>query len=61
MCVCKPDTFKAFQFKSTAELTSDGAVFEMLVKTIEEEKIPVPPPKHAVTIKVEEVRALGES
>ncbi|MCP4005062.1 MAG: pyridoxamine 5'-phosphate oxidase family protein [bacterium] len=61
VCVCKPETFKAFQFKGTAELTSDGAVFDMLVQTIKEKKLPVPPPKHAVTIKVEEVRALGES
>ncbi len=59
--VCKPETFKGFQFKGTAELTSEGAVFDMLVKMIKDKKLPVPPPKYAVTIRVDEVRALGES
>ena len=58
--VCKPDRFQGFQFKGTAELSSEGAVFDMLVRTIKEKKIPVPPPKHAVTIRVDEVRGLGE-
>jgi len=59
--VCKPEKFKGFQFKGTAELASDGPVFDMLVQTIKEKKIPVPPPKYAVTIRVDEVRAVGES
>ncbi len=59
--VCKPEKFQGFQFKGTAELSSEGAVFDMLVQTIKEKKIPVPPPKHAVTIRVDEVRAVGES
>ncbi len=59
--VCKPEKFKGFQFKGTAELSSEGAVFDMLVQTIKDKKLPVPPPKHAVTIRVDEVRALGEA
>ncbi len=58
--VCKPEKFQGFQFKGTAELSSEGSVFEMLVQTIKDKKLPVPPPKHAVTIRVEEVRALGK-
>ncbi|MBW2281411.1 MAG: pyridoxamine 5'-phosphate oxidase family protein [Deltaproteobacteria bacterium] len=59
--VCKPEKFQGFQFKGTAELTSEGVVFDMLTQTIKDQKLPVPPPKHAVTIRVESVRALGES
>ena len=57
--VCKPEKFQGFQFKGTAELSTEGAVFDMLVQTIKEKNIPVPPPKHAVTIRVEEIRGLG--
>ena len=59
--VCKPEKFQGFQFKGTAELSSEGVVFDMLAQTIKDKKIPVPPPKYAVTIHVDAVRALGES
>ncbi len=58
--VCKPEKFKGFQFKGTAELSTEGAVFDMLVQTIKEKKIPVPPPKYAVKIRVGEIRSVGE-
>ena len=58
--VCKPEKFQGFQFKGTAKLSSEGAVFDMLVQTIKDKKLAVPPPKHAVTIRVDEVRGLGE-
>ncbi|MCP4908563.1 MAG: hypothetical protein GY910_26610 [bacterium] len=56
----KPDEFKGTRFKGTAELSSEGTAFDMLVQAIKGQGIPVPPPKFAVTIRVDEVRALGE-
>ena len=58
--VCKPEKFQGFQFKGTAELSTDGEVFDMLVRSIKERKLAIPPPKHAVTIRIDEVRGLGE-
>ena len=58
--VCNPEKFQGFQFKGTAVLSPDGEVYDMLVRRIKEQKLPVPPPKNAVTIKVDEVRAIGE-
>ena len=57
--VCKPEKFQGFQFKGTAELSTEGAVFDMLVENIKAKKSAVPPPKHAVKIRIDEVRALG--
>ncbi len=59
--VCRPEKFQGFQFKGTAKLSTEGDVFDMLVRTIKEKNIPVPPPKHAVTVTVDEVRGLGEN
>ncbi len=59
--VCKPEKFQGFQFKGSAELSSEGEVFDLLVQMIKEKKIPVPPPKHAVKIRIDEVRGLGEA
>ncbi len=59
--VCKPEKFQGFQFKGTAELSSEGEIFDMLVATIKEKKLPVPPPKFAVKIRVSEIRAVGEA
>ncbi len=59
--VCKPETFEGFQFKGTAALTSDGAVFDMLVQAIADKGLKLPPVQNAVTIRVEDVRRIGES
>ncbi len=59
--VCKPEKFEGFQFNGTAELTSDGAVFDMLIQTMKDKKLKIPLPQYAVTIRVEEIRGLGES
>ncbi len=58
--VCKPEKFAGYQFQGTAELSQSGEIYEMLVRMIKEKKIPVPPPVHAVKVKVEEIRTLGE-
>ncbi len=59
--VCKPQAFAGFQFKGAVELTSEGAVFDMLVKKIADSGLQLPPIQNAVTITVESVRAIGES
>ncbi|MCP3855655.1 MAG: pyridoxamine 5'-phosphate oxidase family protein [Actinomycetia bacterium] len=59
--VCKPETFEGFQFKGTAALTSDGAVFDMLVQAIADKGLKLPPVQNAVTIRVEDVRRIGEN
>ena len=59
--VCKPEKYQGFQFKGKAEVTSEGELYDSFVTMIKEKKLPVPPPKHAVKVKLEEVRALGEA
>ena len=58
--VCKPEKFQGFQFKGTAELSSEGELYDMLSGMIKEKKLPVPPPVNAVKIRVQEVHALGQ-
>jgi len=57
--VCKPEKFQGFQFKGTAEVSSEGELYDALARTIKEKKLPVPAPTNAVKIRVEAVRALG--
>jgi hypothetical protein len=57
--VCKPEKFQGFQFKGTAEVSSDGELYDALARAIKEKKLPVPAPTNAVKIRVEAVRALG--
>ncbi|MCP5066068.1 MAG: pyridoxamine 5'-phosphate oxidase family protein [bacterium] len=59
--VCKPEVFAGFQFKGTAEISSEGAVFDMLVKKIADSGLQLPPVQNAVTISVESIRAIGET
>ena len=59
--VCQPATFTGYQFTGTAELSSDGPVYDMLVQNIADKGLKLPPVQNAVTISVESIRRIGES
>ncbi|MCP5028854.1 MAG: pyridoxamine 5'-phosphate oxidase family protein [Actinomycetia bacterium] len=58
--VCQPATFSGYQFTGTAELSTEGSVYDMLVQAIADKGLELPPVQNAVTIRVDSVRRIGE-
>ncbi len=57
------ETFSGYQFKGTAEVLEEGPLYEMAVQQIkgisEKTGAPLPPPKAAIKINVNEIYPLG--
>lgn len=57
------ENFSGYQFKGTAEILKEGPLYEKAVQIVEiiaaRTGVPLPPPKAAIKIKVDEIYTLG--